>query len=173
MAAEVVGGDQRCQQQHGGELHGHQVRAEQADTDGLGVHRGVTDAGAARSARQHQQQLDQQQRGKRAGTDPDAGLEPLALLFGDRRSEVEHHHHEDEQHHDRAGVDDDLQGTRERRAEAEEHHGNRQQRDDQIQQGVHRVGTGDHPQGGHHGNACREIESEFHAYLLRAAGSSR
>ncbi len=167
----MEGRDGCCKQQHRGEFHHQQIGPEQADADCLGVDRGVTDTSAGRIGEQHVQQLGQQQRAEDDRTDPDAGFEPGTFLLNRGRAQVQHHHHKHEQDHDRARIGNDFQHTGERRAEAEERHCYSDQRDDQVEQGVHRIRVGDHPQGGHNSDTGCEVESEFHLYFLKAASS--
>jgi hypothetical protein len=101
------------------------------------------------------------------GTHPDPQLQPFVLLGIHLGAQVQHHHHEDEQHHDGAGVDDHFQRTGKRRAQGKEDHRHGQQRDDQVEQRMHRIGVGNHPQGGQNGNRRRYVECNFHKCGLR------
>ena len=70
--------------------------------------------------------------------------------------------------HDGPGVDDDFQRPGEVGAQREEHPSNRQQRNNQVQQRMHRIGVGEHPQGCEDGDEATDIKSEF-CVALRSA----
>ena len=151
---DVVGTDQRRQQQHGGNLHGEHVGAVQGEAHGLGRHRR---AGETRIAVLHgHQQLNQENTGDQPGGNPADAVEPGALALHPGGAQVQHHHHEHEQHHDGTGVDEHLQRRGKGCAEQKEQHRHREQGQDEPDQAVGGVGARQGEQRGGNGDRAAQ-----------------
>src|SRR5579885_3653103 len=93
-AAEVIGGDEAGEQQHGGQLHRQEIGAVEGDPDLLGGdHPPGRRAGAARC--QGIAELGRQDGRQKRGPGPGARPDPLQLLRRGGPAEVEHHDGED------------------------------------------------------------------------------